>query len=86
MISTATQVKGENRIHLSTAYYRRYVQLNSFNAIITCHGSARARRDIESHGQLMLNLIYLKLQLTHTRGLRMRAHRYKNVGLNKDLP
>ena len=35
-----------------------------------------------SIGQLILNSFHLKLQPTNTRGLRTRAHRYKNVNKN----
>ena len=31
------QVKGENMTHLVTAYNRKYVHLNTFNAIISHH-------------------------------------------------
>ena len=36
-----------------------------------------------SSGQFILNSVHPKLQPTHTRNLRMRAHTYKN--LSKDL-
>ena len=71
------QVKGENMTHPATAYHRKYVHLNTFNAIISRHTTARARRDMASSGQLILNSVHPKLQPTHTSGLRTRAHRYK---------
>ena len=76
------QVKGENMNHLVTAYHRKYVHLITFNAMISRHSTARAKRDMASSGQLILNSVHLKLQLTHTRGLSRRAHRYKNVNKN----
>ena len=65
-----------------TAYHRKYVYLNTVNVIISCHSTARARRDMTSSGQLILNSVHPKLQPTHTHGLRTRAHRYKNVNKN----
>ena len=76
------QVKGENMTHLVTAYHRKYVHLNTFNVFISCYSTAWARRDMTSSGQLILNSVHQKLQPTHTRGLRTRAHRYKNVNKN----
>ena len=76
------QVKGENMTHPVTAYHQKYVYLNTFNAIISRHTTARARRDMASSGQLILNSVHPKLQPTHTNGLRTRAHRYKNVNKN----
>ena len=76
------QVKGENLTQPVTADPRKYVYLNTFNAIISRHSTARARREMTSSGQLILNSVHLKLQPTHTSGLRMRAHRYKNVNKN----
>ena len=68
--------------HLVTAYHRKYVYLITFNAIISRHSTARAKHDMASSGQLILNSAYPKLQPTHTHGLRTRAHRYKNVNKN----
>ena len=76
------QVKGENMTHPVTAYHPKYVHLNIFNAIITRHSTARARHDMTSSGQLILNSVHLKLQPIHTSGVRTRAHRYKNVNKN----
>ena len=76
------QVKGENMNHLVTAYHRKYVHLITFNVIISCHSTARARPDMTSRGQLILNSVHPKLQPTHTRGLRTRAHKYNNVNKN----
>ena len=67
------QVKGENMTHLVIAYHRKYVHLNTFIAIISRHSTARARGDMTSSGQLILNLVHTKLQPTHTRGLRTRV-------------
>ena len=55
---------------------------NHFNVITSGHTTARARHDRASIGQLILNPVHPKLQPTHTRGLRTRAHRYKNVNKN----
>ena len=68
--------------YLATAYHRKYVHLNTFNDIISCHSNARARRNMASSGHLILNSVHPKLQPTHTHGLRKRAHRYKNVNKN----
>ena len=68
--------------HLVTAYHQKYVPLITFNVITSRHSTARARRDMASIGQLILNSVHPKLQPTHTRGLRTRAHRYKNVNKN----
>ena len=76
------QVKGESMTHPVIAYHQKYVHLNTFNAIISRHTTARARPDMESSGQLILNSVYTKLQPTHTSGVRTRAHRYKNVNKN----
>ena len=76
------QVKGENMKYLVTAYHGKYVHLITFNAIISRHSTARAKHDMASSGQLILNSVHPKLQPTHTRGLRTRAHRYKNVNKN----
>ena len=76
------QVKGENMTHLVTAYHRKYVHLITFNAITSRHSTSRARRDMASIGQLILNPVHPKLQQNHTRSLRTRAHRYKNVNKN----
>ena len=79
------QVKGEHMTHPVTAYHRKYVHLNTFNAIILIisrHSTARARRDMTSSGQLILNSVHPKLQPSLTSGLRTRAHRYKTVNKN----
>ena len=76
------QVKGESMTHPVTAYHRKYVHLNTFNAIISRHSTARARRDMTSSGHFILNSVHPKLQLTHTSGLRTRVHRYENVNKN----
>ena len=76
------QIKGDNMTHLVTAYHRKYVPLITFNVITSRHSTARARRDMASIGQLILNSVHPKLQPSHTRGLRTRAHRYKNVNKN----
>ena len=60
------QVKGENMTHPAIAYHRKSVHLNTYNAIISRHTTARARRDMASSGQLILNLVHQKLQPTHT--------------------
>ena len=75
------QVKGENMKHLVTAYHRKYVHLITFIAIISRHSTARAKRDMASSGQRILNSVHPKLQPTHTR-----AHRYKTVsyGVRRD--
>ena len=76
------QVKGEDMTDLVTAYHRKYGHLDTFNVIISSHSTARARRDMASSGQPILNSVYPKLQPTHTRGLRTNAHIYKNVNKN----
>ena len=76
------QVKGENMTHLVTAYHRKYVPLITFNVITSSQSTARARHDMASIGQLILNSVHPKLQPTHTRGLRTKAHRYENVNKN----
>ena len=58
------QVKGENMTHLVTAY-RKCVHLITFNAITSRHSTARARRDMASIGQLILNSVQPQLQPTH---------------------
>ena len=56
------QVKGDNMNHLATAYHRKYVHLITFIAIISGHSTARAKRDMASSGQLILNSVHPKLQ------------------------
>ena len=48
------QVKGENMNHLVNAYHQKYVHLITFNAIISRHSTARAKRD-------MVNLFSIQL-------------------------
>ena len=58
------QVKGENMNYLVTAYHRKYVHLITFNAIISRHSTARAKRDMASSGQFILHSVHPKLQPT----------------------